>query len=55
MTNAKDFYALGLKAYNGDESSRKTFFEIFSKIVIPIAKRYCVLPSFAMAKAVIES
>lgn len=51
----KDFYELGLKAYNGDEQARVEFFEEFSKIVLPIAPNYGLLPSYVMAKAVIES
>lgn len=55
MSQASEYYELGLKAYNGDELSREKFFDIFSKVVIPIAKVYGLLPSFVMAKAVIES
>lgn len=52
---AKDFYSVGLKAYNGDNVAREKFFQMFSEIVLPIAPKYGLLPSYAMAKAVIET
>jgi len=52
---AKDFYDIGIKAYNGDENAKIKYFEKLSVIVIPIAKRYGLLPSYVMAKSVCET
>ena len=52
---ARDFYDIGLKAYYGDKDAARDFFAKLSRILVPIAKIYAVLPSFAMAKCVIES
>lgn len=52
---ARDFYDVGLKAYYGDEDAARAFFAKLAAVLVPIAKIYAVLPSFAMAKCVIES
>lgn len=52
---AKEFYSIGLKAYCGDAGAASDFFEKLAAVVIPIAKIYAVLPSYAMAKIVVES
>lgn len=52
---AKDFYEIGKRAYNGDEQARIEYFEKLSSIVIPIAKVYGLLPSYVMAKSVTET
>ena len=52
---AKDFYDIGLRAYNGNLDARLEYFEKFSSIVIPIAKKYGLLPSYVMAKSVCET
>lgn len=52
---ARDFYDIGLKAYYGDKDAARDFFAKLSRILVPIAKIYAVLPSFAMAKCAIES
>lgn len=52
---AKDFYEIGKKAYNGDEDAGRSFFELMASVVEPIASVYGLLPSYVMAKLVIES
>lgn len=52
---ARDFYDIGLKAYYGDKDAARAFFAKLAAVLVPIAKIYAVLPSFAMAKCVIES
>ena len=52
---ARDFYDIGLKAYHGDKDAARAFFAKLAAVLVPIAKIYAVLPSFAMAKCVIES
>lgn len=52
---AKDFYDIGIKAYNGNAGARIEYFEKLSSIVIPISTRYGLLPSYIMAKSAIES
>ena len=52
---ARDFYDVGLKAYYGDKDAARAFFAKLAAALVPIAKIYAVLPSFAMAKCVIES
>ena len=52
---ARDFYDVGLKAYYGDKDAARAFFAKLAAVLVPIAKIYAVLPSFAMAKCVIES
>ena len=52
---AKEFFDVGLKAYDGDKNAAREFFDKLAPTVVRITKAFGVLPGFAMAKCVIES
>lgn len=52
---AKEFYKIGARAYNGDSNAIIEYFEKLSVIAIPIAKKYGILPSYVMAKSILET
>ena len=52
---AKDIFALGKRAYNGDTQARKDWFETLAPIAKRAAKPYGVLPGVILARAALES
>ena len=52
---AKELYSLGCRAYNGDRAAGREWLALLAPVVMPIAAKYLVLPSFVLAKAITES
>ena len=52
---ASEIYELGCKAYNGDQTARKQWFEKLAPLAKKAAKPYKVLPGIILARAALES
>lgn len=53
--NASEIYDLAVKCYNGDENSRKKWFELLAPLARTAALPYGVLPGIVLARSACES